>query len=972
MTPLYNPIASSTFLDAFGATLYSPAQYATLAGGGQQPLEDLFAKDGTPPTITPAPGGARVTIGLVLDRASDPTAMLSGNWAERQAVLGSFATPAALWNTYGASQAVYDATVAQVTAALGGNSALVAATAEGYQSSAANRTIWVDLTPTEFQLLFGRPLLDVNGTLAWTGNLGLNDGIAAGSIVGLAIQAGASIPSPQVSDRTAVDLPVGPLGIANASTAPVDVTPAAVAANYNFPLTSSVATGTVALLEPGLPGDLSGLFSAYNAYRFAVGLSTVAADKLQGVPPFGSSTTVGGELALDISIVAGAAPNSTQLLYSGGTYQGYQDAIFDTTNRPGVLSSSYSDIALPTKASPFAWAFNQLMIDGVLANVTVHRSGGDGGSSAGVASGGTFMTGDHASPHQLVVGGTSITDLSSALLDPTVRSTLNAALDGDPAAIFPLVAAGLKTLPSHLSRAAPTPSNAGTTLATLFESVWQQLSVDPGTQDGHPVYEVGYGSNETGGGGIASQVSIPGYQASYGLAGMTDGNRGAPDVAALSSGNSHYATLNSAYVGDTSQHLIVPGGGTSASAPLWASLTAQFNAAFEDQGLPHVGFYHDLLYTAAVVAPGAFNDIQLGNNVTSFYGVLTGASTYYNTYTNAFMVPTGQGYDAQPGYDLVTGLGTPNGMLLARALTAIAHAEVSFAGSPPLLEDNGSGGWQSGAQEGLLFQAVGDGATFNLEIGGSSTLMASHATASFAYTARMAQQVLQPDFDPALVALFDRQSQGASTFSDISDATTLSIGIDGKTGLAAQAVLSNAFGFADFSSGSDSLRVARPLAIAQTVGGASDQVAIVRLRQSGEDLVQLTLYRVDDMTGSIGGTAPGQAGYAEAAQARTYLTTSGASAIAGPGFGLFVEAQVAHVDAGDLVAMRLDNLTRGLAIWGFANGNETAGGQPVNHLWNYGLNTWGFEDTLGGGDRDFNDLIVQIDFTSAYGHGWLA
>ena len=47
-------------------------------------------------------------------------------------------------------------------------------------------------------------------------------------------------------------------------------------------------------------------------------------------------------------------------------------------------------------------------------------------------------------------------------------------------------------------------------------------------------------------------------------------------------------------------------------------------------------------------------------------------------------------------------------------------------------------------------------------------------------------------------------------------------------------------------------------------------------------------------------------------------------------------------------------------------------GQPVGHLWNYGLNTWGWEDTYGGGDRDYNDLIVQLDFTSAAGHGWIA
>jgi hypothetical protein len=37
-------------------------------------------------------------------------------------------------------------------------------------------------------------------------------------------------------------------------------------------------------------------------------------------------------------------------------------------------------------------------------------------------------------------------------------------------------------------------------------------------------------------------------------------------------------------------------------------------------------------------------------------------------------------------------------------------------------------------------------------------------------------------------------------------------------------------------------------------------------------------------------------------------------------------------------------------------------------LWN----TWDWQDTFGGGDRAFNDLAVQLDSTSASGHGWLA
>ncbi len=51
---------------------------------------------------------------------------------------------------------------------------------------------------------------------------------------------------------------------------------------------------------------------------------------------------------------------------------------------------------------------------------------------------------------------------------------------------------------------------------------------------------------------------------------------------------------------------------------MWASLPAQIDAVFHDQGLPNLGFYNDLLYQAAAVTPGAFNDVTLGNNVSSY------------------------------------------------------------------------------------------------------------------------------------------------------------------------------------------------------------------------------------------------------------------------------------------------------------------------------------------------------------------
>ena len=106
-------------------------------------------------------------------------------------------------------------------------------------------------------------------------------------------------------------------------------------------------------------------------------------------------------------------------------------------------------------------------------------------------------------------------------------------------------------------------------------------------------------------------------------------------------------------------------------------------------------------------------------------------------------------------------------------------------------------------------------------------------------------------------------------------------------------------------------------------------------------------------------------------QAHAIQTVSRASAITGPGYGQFSQTVLRDIDAGDIIALRLENLTTGAFYWAFANANEQVAGQSVGHIWNYGLNTWGWEDTFGGGDRDFNDLVVQIDFTSTSGHGWL-
>jgi kumamolisin len=86
---------------------------------------------------------------------------------------------------------------------------------------------------------------------------------------------------------------------------------------------------------------------------------------------------------------------------------------------------------------------------------------------------------------------------------------------------------------------------------------------------------------------------------------------------------------------------VVQIGGTSWSAPVWAGFCALINEARINAGKGALPFLNPLLYPRAGTA--VFRDITKGNN--------------------------GQ-YDAQPGYDLVTGLGVPNVKELIKALTA--------------------------------------------------------------------------------------------------------------------------------------------------------------------------------------------------------------------------------------------------------------------------------------------------------------
>ncbi len=137
------------------------------------------------------------------------------------------------------------------------------------------------------------------------------------------------------------------------------------------------------------------------------------------------------------------------------------------------------------------------------------------------------------------------------------------------------------------------------------------------------------------GGGVSDYFALPSWQSKAKVppppAGFSGGGRGVPDVSGDADPNSGYQIL----VDGSS----IIAGGTSAVAPLWAALIALMN----QQLGKNLGFFNSSLYGVPGYpnTPGPLHDITTGSN---------GA------------------YRAAAGWDPCTGLGSPDGARLSKAL----------------------------------------------------------------------------------------------------------------------------------------------------------------------------------------------------------------------------------------------------------------------------------------------------------------
>jgi subtilase family serine protease len=365
---------------------------------------------------------------------------------------------------------------------------------------------------------------------------------------------------------------------------------------------------TIALyeLEPDDPADIAAFQQCYGTHT---SVSYVPVDGGAG------SGAGSGEAALDIEAVIGLAPKASILVYqapnsaSNGPGAGpYDDfSAIISQDRAQVISSSWGGCESVEGAAD-AHAEETLFEEAAAQGQTIVSASGDDGSE------------DCFGPP--ATGDSLATEL--AVDDPS----------SDP---FVTGVGG-----TSLTALGPRPTE--TTWNNGDNFVAATLEISPGA----------------GGGGISSLWPMPAYQSNAPAAlRLPEGSgdcgasrcREVPDVSADADPTTGYMIY---WNGSDSMSGEPAGwqgiGGTSLAAPIWAAVLALANASQFCDGTA-LGFVNPGLYAAAANAyPADFNDITTGNN--DFTG------------TNDNQYPAG------PGYDLATGLGSPNASSLAPTLCA--------------------------------------------------------------------------------------------------------------------------------------------------------------------------------------------------------------------------------------------------------------------------------------------------------------
>ncbi|HEY1519169.1 MAG TPA: protease pro-enzyme activation domain-containing protein [Solirubrobacteraceae bacterium] len=473
-------------------------------------------------------------------------------------------------------------------------------------------------------------------------------------------------------------------------------------------------------LEPFLNSDVRTFDTCYFGARQAAGmLSRLHVIPVEGGQPTGPGF---GEANLDVEDLSAMAPDATIDVYEGPS-PGANGVIYDPVDeyaaiidadRDQVISTSWGlcEQAIQAGQPGLQQAENLLFEQAVAQGQSVFAAAGDNGSddcntfeTPTVASGQNPVSVDDpgSQPYVVSVGGTTI---ENAAVQPPIEQVWN---DG---------------------------GTGGATGGGISESwtmpTWQRASDGPGialpgsgdyTNANTVEQEFGYPPN-------FCQSTVAG-------AGPSTPCRLVPDVSSQGDEDTGAVTVY-----DASEGGWVTIGGTSSSAPIWAAMLATTNASQTCASQPStrngVGFVSPLLYAVAsnpAHYTASFTDVTTGNN-------------------DIYDLDGGLVFPATAGYDLATGLGSPQltapngGQGLAYYLCSLAAeaARPVVTGLSPAY--GGTAGGERITITGTGFESGGVPDVAGVEVGSAqlaSNRFTVNSPTSITATLPSARQTLPPD-----------------------------------------------------------------------------------------------------------------------------------------------------------------------------------------------------------------------------------
>jgi subtilase family serine protease len=394
---------------------------------------------------------------------------------------------------------------------------------------------------------------------------------------------------------------------------------------------------TVALFELADYAD-----SDIRTYERCYGISpSVSRVRVDGGTTIAANPAGTGEATADIETVAGLAPRARILAYEAPSSLGL-DALLDNygeieqQDRAQIVSSSYGicESRALTDGLRFGRAEAEIFQEMAVQGQSMMAASGDAGSEQCL----TNLADLHASAYQLAIG------------DPAGQPFVTAV--GGTA----IVAYGSPPTETVWNESGP--ALTGTGFPAPFDGA-----------DGRPS---GFPGNLVGSGGISSWWRMPSWQRGFDTSGNSSGRpcgapqgtdcREVPDVsalaAALTSTTPGYAIYGTA--GEFGGRGWVSSGGTSLATPLWAALTA-----LADRRAPRhrLGLLSPALYRIDRLDPATFSDVTAGDNN---YLAPSGSPSNDTCTYHGLLDQTC--YEATPGYDMATGLGSPRAAVLVSQL----------------------------------------------------------------------------------------------------------------------------------------------------------------------------------------------------------------------------------------------------------------------------------------------------------------